>query len=53
MPSPALDRRGVSFGLRRATSAAALQVINLFIQDNIASGRVDGLIKQALADAVN
>jgi polar amino acid transport system substrate-binding protein len=52
-PSPALDKRGVSFGLRRDTSAADLQVINLFIQDSIASGRVDALIKQALADVVN
>jgi polar amino acid transport system substrate-binding protein len=52
-PNPALDRRGVSFGLRRDTSAADLQVLNLFIQDNIASGHVDALIKQALADAVN
>lgn len=52
-PNPALDKRGVSFGLRRDTSVADLQVINLFIQDNIASGHVDALIKQALADAVN
>lgn len=51
-PEPALDKRGVSFGLRRDTSAADLQVINLFIEDSIASGHVDALIKQALAEVV-
>lgn len=51
-PSPALNKRGVSFGLRRNTSAADLQVINLFIEDSIASGHVEALIKQALAKVV-
>lgn len=51
-PSPAMDKRGVSFGLRRDTSAADLEVINLYIQDSIVSGHVDALIKQALEAVV-
>lgn len=49
-PEPALDKRGVSFGLRRDTSPADLQVLNLFILDSINSGTVDTLIKDALAE---
>lgn len=51
-PEPALEKRGVSFGLRRDTSAADLQVLNLFIQDNIVTGKVDAMIQKALASTV-
>jgi polar amino acid transport system substrate-binding protein len=49
-PEPALDQRGVSFGLRRDTSYADLQVLNLFILDSINSGVVDALVAEALAE---
>lgn len=46
-PAPALNEAGVSFGLRRETSAADLQVIDIFIADRIATGHIDELIKAA------
>lgn len=51
-PSPALDKRGVSFGLRRDTSPADLQVLDIFITDSLASGHIDELIKKAIASKV-
>ena len=50
-PEPTLEKRGVSFGLRRNTSNADLQVLNLFIKDEINSGRLDTMVKNALAEA--
>lgn len=50
-PSPALNEEGVSFGLRRDTSAADLQVINIFIADRIATGHIAELIKKATETA--
>lgn len=51
-PSPALDKRGVSFGLRRDTSPADLQVLDIFISDNLVNGHIDDLIKNAIASKV-
>jgi len=51
-PLPALDKRGVSFGLRRDTSLADLQVLDIFITDNLANGHIDELIKKAVASKV-
>ncbi|PDS41213.1 amino acid ABC transporter substrate-binding protein [Rhizobium anhuiense] len=48
-PSPALDKRGVSFGLRRDTSPADLQVLDIFITDNLVTGHIDELVKKAIA----
>lgn len=50
-PAPALNKQGVSFGLRRDTSLADLQALDIFITDLIASGRMDVLIKNAIEQA--
>lgn len=48
-PVPAIDKKGVSFGLRRDTSYADLQVLDLYINDAVATGHMDELIKKAIA----
>lgn len=48
-PAPALAKQGVAFGLRRDVSAADLQVLNIFLEDKVATGAVDELIKNAIA----
>lgn len=50
-PVPSLNRQGVSFGLRRDTSPADLQVLDLFITDQIASGHMEELINNAIAES--
>lgn len=50
-PVPALNKQGVSFGLRRDTSPADMQVLDIFITDMIASGRMDVLITNAIEQA--
>ena len=47
-PTPALAKQGVAFGLRRDASAADLQVINIFLEEKVATGAVDRLIKDAV-----
>lgn len=47
-PSPALSKQGVAFGLRRDASAADLEVINIFLEEKVATGAVDRLIKDAI-----
>ncbi|MDR3515735.1 MAG: transporter substrate-binding domain-containing protein [Azospirillaceae bacterium] len=47
-PVPALAHRGVGFGLPRSLSAADVQVINIFIEDQKATGEVDRLINEAI-----
>lgn len=50
-PEPALNKKGVSFGLRRDTSPADLQVLDIFISNQIDSGHIDDLIKKAIEEA--
>ena len=47
-PTPALAKQGVAFGLRRDASAADLEVINIFLEEKVATGAVDRLIKDAV-----
>jgi polar amino acid transport system substrate-binding protein len=51
-PVPAINKRGASFGLRRDTSPADLQVLNIFIEDMKTTGRVDQLIQEAIQQSV-
>lgn len=47
-PVPSLNKQGISFGLRRNTSIADLQVLDLFITDQIASGHMEQLISDSI-----
>jgi len=51
-PVPALAHRGVGFGLPRSLSAADVEVLNIFIADQKATGEVDRLIDQAVSDVL-
>jgi polar amino acid transport system substrate-binding protein len=50
-PTPALAKQGVSFGLPRQLSAADVDVVNIFLEERVATGHVDELIRKA-ADKV-
>jgi polar amino acid transport system substrate-binding protein len=50
-PTPALAKQGVSFGLPRQLSAADVEVVNIFLEEKVATGHVDDLIRKA-ADKV-
>jgi polar amino acid transport system substrate-binding protein len=50
-PTPALAKQGVSFGLPRQLSAADVEVVNIFLEERVATGHVDELIRKA-ADKV-
>lgn len=51
-PEPALARQGVAFGLPHSLSAADVAVVDIFLEEKVATGHVDALIRKA-ADAVN
>jgi polar amino acid transport system substrate-binding protein len=50
-PTPALAKQGVAFGLPRQLSAADVEVVNIFLEERVATGHVDELIRKA-ADKV-
>jgi polar amino acid transport system substrate-binding protein len=50
-PTPALAKQGVAFGLPRQLSAADVEVVNIFLEERVATGHVDELIHKA-ADKV-
>lgn len=47
-PEPALARQGVAFGLPHQLSAADVEVVNIFLQDRIATGHVQDLVHRAV-----
>ncbi|ATU95096.1 substrate-binding periplasmic protein [Phyllobacterium zundukense] len=47
-PEPALAKQGVAFGLPHQLSAADVEVVNIFLQDRIATGHVEELVRQAV-----
>jgi len=51
LPTPALAKQGVSFGLPRAVSAADLDVINIYLTQRRATGDIDRLVNQASIQA--
>jgi polar amino acid transport system substrate-binding protein len=51
-PTPALAKQGVAFGLPHSLSFADVAVVDIFLEERVATGHVDALIKKA-ADAVN
>ena len=50
-PQPALAKEGVAFGLRRDTSAADLQVLNIYLSQRRETGEIDALIDKATLQA--
>lgn len=47
-PKPALAKQGVSFGLPHGMSAADVEVVNIFLEERVATGHVEELIKKAV-----
>ncbi|OWV97264.1 transporter substrate-binding domain-containing protein [Rhizobium sp. R693] len=47
-PTPALAKQGVSFGLPHGLSAADVEVVNIFLEEKVATGHVDELIRKAV-----
>ncbi|CDX43908.1 Family 3 extracellular solute-binding protein [Mesorhizobium sp. ORS 3359] len=46
-PTPALAKQGVAFGLPHALSFSDVDVVNIFLEERVATGQVDELIKKA------
>ncbi|WP_026622150.1 polar amino acid transport system substrate-binding protein [Ensifer sp. WSM1721] len=47
-PAPALAKQGVAFGLPHQLSAADVEVVNIFLEEKVATGHVDELIRKAV-----
>ncbi|WP_275785339.1 substrate-binding periplasmic protein [Pararhizobium gei] len=47
-PTPALAKQGVSFGLPHDMAASDVEVVNIFLEEKVATGHVDELIKKAV-----
>ncbi|MEK0084323.1 substrate-binding periplasmic protein [Benzoatithermus flavus] len=47
-PTPALARQGVAFGLPQQLSYADVEVVNIFLEEKVATGEVDALIRKAV-----
>ncbi|WP_027997399.1 substrate-binding periplasmic protein [Sinorhizobium arboris] len=47
-PKPALAKQGVAFGLPHQLSAADVEVVNIFLEERVATGHVDELIRKAV-----
>jgi polar amino acid transport system substrate-binding protein len=45
IPDPAIAKQGIAYGLRRTASYADVNVLNYFLQEKIAIGEVDKLVK--------
>lgn len=46
-PTPALAKQGVSFGMPRNLSQADAEVVNIFVEEMVATGQVDAYIRKA------
>ncbi len=47
-PTPALAKQGVAFGLPHQLSAADVEVVNIFLEERVATGHVEELIRKAV-----
>lgn len=47
-PAPALAKQGVAFGLPATLSARDVDVVNIFLEEKVATGHVDQLIRDAV-----
>lgn len=51
-PEPALAKQGVAFGLPLGLSAADVEVVNIFLEERVATGHVDALIAKAVDEVL-
>lgn len=51
-PTPALAKQGVAFGLPHQLSASDVEVVNIFLEERVATGHVETLIKKAVDDVL-
>lgn len=47
-PAPALAKQGVAFGLPQQLSYRDVEVVNIFLEEKVATGEVDDLIRKAV-----
>ncbi|KQV41365.1 transporter substrate-binding domain-containing protein [Rhizobium sp. Root1204] len=51
-PTPALAKQGVAFGLPHDLSAADVDVVNIFLEEKVATGHVEELIHKAVDEVL-
>jgi polar amino acid transport system substrate-binding protein len=51
-PAPALAIQGVAFGLPPGLTASDVAVVNIFLEEKVATGQVDALIKKAVDESL-
>lgn len=51
-PSPALTKQGVAFGLPKQLSYADVEVVNIFVEEKVATGQVDEYIRKAVDEVL-
>ncbi|MBZ9672661.1 transporter substrate-binding domain-containing protein [Mesorhizobium sp. B2-1-8] len=51
-PTPALAKQGVAFGLPHDLSFSDVEVVNIFLEEKVATGEVDALIHKAVDEVL-
>jgi polar amino acid transport system substrate-binding protein len=51
-PTPPLAKFGVAFGLPKHLSYSDVEVVNIFVDDKVATGAVDGYIRKAVDEVL-
>jgi polar amino acid transport system substrate-binding protein len=51
-PTPALAKQGVAFGLPHQLSFSDVDVVNIFLEEKVATGEVDNMIKKAVDEVL-
>lgn len=51
-PEPALAKQGVAFGLPLGLSASDVEVVNIFLEERVATGHVAALIRKAVDEVL-
>ncbi len=51
-PTPALAKQGVAFGMPRSLSQADAEVVNIFVEELVATGQVDNYIRKAVDEVL-
>lgn len=51
-PTPALAKQGVAFGLPHQLSFSDIEVANIFLEEKVATGEVDSMIKKAVGQVL-
>ena len=51
-PTPALAKQGVAFGLPKQLSYADVEVVNIFVDEKVATGAVDDYIRKAVDEVL-